>query len=239
MLISRSNEDLKIMRIGEYKLTVLPSALPTLRKSWQESKTSFLMKSYGSMKLSDLEGMPMPRTGITGGGSCYAVSKEEAKPKGGLVSPLGEVRRYCPTPSTMDMMTPRSETAMERWRTREGHGSIAPACLKEWVHPEMWPTPTAQTTGRTLEQYENYLDKHRNGIRRAVHLEIAVQLWPTPSASEHKARLHSQASKSLGALMKNQLNPDWVEWLMGFPPLWSKADMTILAKIKKAGIKLV
>jgi len=52
------------------------------------------------------------------------------------------------------------------------------------------------------------------------------EMFPTPTTSENKYRLtrNSQASNCLeakarkGELSKpGQLNPEWVEWLMGFP----------------------
>jgi hypothetical protein len=49
------------------------------------------------------------------------------------------------------------------------------------------------------------------------------QRWPTPDASAHKYRLsgNSQQSNSLMALAGGKLNPDWTEWLMGWPPGWT------------------
>ncbi len=56
------------------------------------------------------------------------------------------------------------------------------------------------------------------------------KLWPTPCASEHKFRIqgNSQQSKSLAGIARRealdldphsigQLNPEFLEWLMGFP----------------------
>jgi hypothetical protein len=53
-----------------------------------------------------------------------------------------------------------------------------------------------------------------------------LRLWPTPDASPHKYRLQgdSQASKSLSALAGGKLNPQWVEWLMGFPEGWTDCE---------------
>src|SRR4029453_8767578 len=47
--------------------------------------------------------------------------------------------------------------------------------------------------------------------------------WPTPSASEDKYRLQgsSQQSHSLNGMARGQLNPTWVEWLMGYPRGWT------------------
>lgn len=57
-------------------------------------------------------------------------------------------------------------------------------------------------------------------------------LWPTPNANEDGYRLkgYTQQSRGLGSLARReaiaqglpgQLNPDWVEWLMGYPIGWT------------------
>lgn len=56
------------------------------------------------------------------------------KEKGGLC---------LPTPNTLDHMGPRSVQAQQRVFETTRKGSKAPANLREWVHPHMWPTPRA------------------------------------------------------------------------------------------------
>jgi hypothetical protein len=55
-----------------------------------------------------------------------------------------------------------------------------------------------------------------------------VQKWPTPSASEHKAGFGpahaNRNTPSLTTQVGGQLNPTWVEWLMGFPAEWTALD---------------
>jgi hypothetical protein len=80
---------------------------------------------------------------------------------------------------------------------------------------------------------------------RFPNLETMVgrRLWPTPGANEDSYRLggDSQQSKSLGAIARKealdqspesggQLNPTWVEWLMGWPLGWT--DCAVLAMDK-------
>ena len=82
----------------------------------------------------------------------------------------------------------------------------------------MLPTPTAKAnqTGPTMR-------KHWKGM------------LPTPSANEHKYRLkgNSQASRCLEAMArktvtttgeKMYLNPQFVEWMMGFPTGWTDLE---------------
>ena len=124
--------------------------------------------------------------------------------------------------------------------------------LDTMARKDLWPTPTAQQTGRTLEQYQQYVDKHRNGRSKPCHLEIAVQMWPTPTASgaksgspnnrygngdlslaaavvwrtpmasDWKNRCHGEGQQvHLQAQVGGQLNPTWVEWLMGYTSEWT------------------
>ena len=60
------------------------------------------------------------------------------------------------------------------------------------------------------------------------YLCAAVKMWPTPSASEHKA---GQPGDKMQKMLGNHpevrqsgtgtLNPTWVEWLMGYPKGWT------------------
>ena len=89
---------------------------------------------------------------------------------------------------------------------------------------QMWPTPQHRDwKSGQAERYTN--KKHSND------LNDAVRMWPTPRASEHKdtgpvgskSHTHMLEKKYLCAEVKDphqpsgQLNPTWVEWLMGFP----------------------
>ena len=71
-----------------------------------------------------------------------------------------------------------------------------------------WPTPRAQER----QQY-NSRDKY-------VALSKAVQL-PTPTANR-RSGLQSHGCN----VVSGQLNPTWVEWLMGFPLGWTDLDVS-------------
>ena len=79
---------------------------------------------------------------------------------------------------------------------------------------KMFPTVTAA-------------DYRRRGPNsRQQGLPEVVRMWPTPIAADWKNRgctnyrkkREFQPQTSVGG----QLNPDWVEWLMGFPPGWTE-----------------
>lgn len=77
----------------------------------------------------------------------------------------------------------------------------------------LWPTPT------TADHTTRY-------AQGGMPLGMAARLWPTPDASPHKYRLQgdSQASRSLNGVHGGKLNPEWVEWLMGFPIGWTDLE---------------
>jgi DNA (cytosine-5)-methyltransferase 1 len=63
-----------------------------------------------------------------------------------------------------------------------------------------------------------------------------VRLFPTPDASPHKYRLqgNSQQSKSLNGLAGGKLNPEFSEWLMGFPLGWTALDASAMPSSRKS-----
>lgn len=132
------------------------------------------------------------------------------------------------TPNTMDYMPQRSPEALKRQAETTRKGRTRPANLREQVCEEtvkLWPTPRANDA----EKRGNISQDPRNGLPGAV-------LWTTPKATDYKgsgprgskAAEHDLARGNLkGVVMYRdhgdvgQLNPDWVEWLMAFPPGWT------------------
>jgi len=91
-----------------------------------------------------------------------------------------------------------------------------------------WPTPAASDAFT-----ENLKSKHGPD---SIHLSTIgqyVKMWPTPRAADCKrgpdygaTANHQGGGNLLGAVMtaekaSGQLNPAWVEWLMGFPVGWT------------------
>lgn len=114
------------------------------------------------------------------------------------------------TPNTMDSLPSRSYEAMKRQATNGGRKNRRrPGNLREQIDPLMC---------------QAYVDARME----------ANGLWPTPNASDNRDRgnLSNPAIQRRVALGKQvnlsmcvseqsgQLNPDWVTWLMGFPPGW-------------------
>lgn len=93
---------------------------------------------------------------------------------------------------------------------------------------QSWPTPRASSgTGPSMAP-------HRQG---GADLQTAAVLYPTPTtkrlcggshaleklkAMEAAGQITEAERRSMAAGNGGQLNPDWVEWLMGFPPGWTR-----------------
>ena len=98
--------------------------------------------------------------------------------------------------------------------------------LGQAVKVAMWPTPDASmgTGGRVSA--EPPIGKRKSGAKKSVTLNDAVELEmvPTPCATDLK--LSCKQGQRRGQLTEavavgGQLNPTWVEWLMGFPLGWT------------------
>jgi hypothetical protein len=103
-----------------------------------------------------------------------------------------------------------------------------------------WPTPTCS---------DAFTDKlkssqQQEGSMHSVNLSQAVKIWPTPTANEmrttdrdqlikrrEQAKVKANNGNGFGLTLGNamtmegeiggQLNPTWVEWLMGWPLEWT------------------
>ena len=90
----------------------------------------------------------------------------------------------------------------------------------------LWPTPRACSAMSAPNIQNRVNDKHPN-----LEREVARSLWPTPTASDNRDRGHLgnpsiQRRQAIGKQLNlsmvvsdksGRLNPEWVEWLMGYP----------------------
>ena len=113
----------------------------------------------------------------------------------------------------------------------------------------LWRTPDAYSGGSNLNKIKEALAeghlKRKSGHTIQIRLADQVReprLWPTPAA--HEARLGYQrrdtgkkgTQKSLSTIVidteggrektTGQLNPTWVEWLMGYPTGWTDLSVS-------------
>ena len=140
--------------------------------------------------------------------------------------PLGLLVKMC-----LESSIWRSTRCYLTWKT-----SATPAkrCLFRLV-PSMprteetvsqsWPTPTAMDA-KGLDQN---LRKDATS-RRSVLLSQLVAMYATPPARDFKSPDMNENSKrpskktELPSQIGGLLNPEWVEWLMGFPIGWTELD---------------
>ena len=115
-------------------------------------------------------------------------------------------------------------------------GKKIPKALRIQVQEEaksMYPTPNARDWKDTVNTVPPSVNKTRGyslGMKVAQE-KVAQTMYPTPTNSEHKYRLkgNSQASKCLEAQSRRaggRLNPNFVEFLMGYPMNWTKIEPT-------------
>jgi hypothetical protein len=89
----------------------------------------------------------------------------------------------------------------------------------------MFPTPDANCGNRGPAK--DPAAKHRpSGAQRQMTINDAVKMLPTPTSRMHKDNGKSPSelnrnSETLAMKAGGQLNPMWVEWLMGFPLGWT------------------
>ena len=88
----------------------------------------------------------------------------------------------------------------------------------------LWPTPTANESGR------NRSASPGAQIRPSLGMMAAKDMWPMPGTRDRSRDAPNRKGPSLGVAVRGrstttgQLNPTWVEWLMGFPPGWTDLE---------------
>lgn len=131
--------------------------------------------------------------------------------------------------------TPVADDAANRkagkWNSRG-----EPKLSGQVASPNHWPTPTV---------CGNY---NRKGVSKTSGdgLATAVRNWPTPVASMHKGSSPASLKRKSGKSRENdrlghavmasdggQLNPQWVEWLMGWPIEWTDLKPLAMAKFRE------
>jgi len=128
--------------------------------------------------------------------------------------------RMWPTPKA------NSATGMSNPPNRQGGMDLQTAA-------RLWPTPCATEARQGLQIRR----EGKKGTQQS--LSTAVRIWPTPCSFDGKSldtHLRSDATPTRSVLLSQkiamfqeseaaanggQLNPTWVEWLMGFPIGWT------------------
>ena len=86
---------------------------------------------------------------------------------------------------------------------------------------QMWPTPTARDCKGANSLKHLTQPKAPGNNHHVRQLANAVKLFTTPCAADAQGTHGGDNHRSLRTDVAGQLNPTWVEWLMGFPPGWT------------------
>ena len=88
----------------------------------------------------------------------------------------------------------------------------------------LWPTPDTTSRGARASDLvvnSSTVQRRDSGQKRGMDLQTAVKYWPTPTAHNAKEGAYpseyNRNTPTLSAQAGGALNPEWVEWLMGFP----------------------
>ena len=208
--------------------------------SLKTSQTCFL--ENGEIGLSEFSAT-FPRSGMMRSGTVYQLPNlARTITEIGSGSSVTQTQTfYWRTPDTGNGGTPK---AFLKGETHRESGHAIQVRLSDQV--KMWPTPTSNSAGEGefIEQLVTKDGKKaapnqraynpKTGIHTHITLNRAVQLWPTPNAGLSKHSYHKNslsyyekrisggrqidlAHKMSQVEQSGQLNPTWVEWLMGFP----------------------
>lgn len=150
---------------------------------------------------------------VTSGRKCYALYRK-SDPLGLLVRMLLESSIWRSTRCWLTWKA--SATPAERLLFR-----LVPSMPRtEGTDARLWPTVRAEESGA----YQYSQGKHD---KLTLTLTGAARLWPTPLAQAGKGPGKSkkkQGGPNLQTVVGGQLNPTWVEWLMGFPAGWTDLE---------------
>lgn len=101
----------------------------------------------------------------------------------------------------------------------------------------MWPTPKASMSGPDYARV-NRPNSGGDDLATAVARE-ETRLWATPCASDGKRGHNTKTGSSLPRQVRQaegaggQLNPNWVEWLMGWPIGWTESGPLEMARFRE------
>lgn len=92
----------------------------------------------------------------------------------------------------------------------------------------LWLTPRVLEVDESVENFRARMNRKRPNDRKNGYASLSMQvkagfkpMWPTPTA--HNSREegypaeHTRNTPTLSANVGGKLNPQWVEWLMGWP----------------------
>ena len=134
-----------------------------------------------------------------------------------------ECSSLVPSPNTMDRLPPKSEAALIKEMTVSRPGRKQPCNVRDLVAVQegksLWPTPRANEYKDTLQSVPP--SRLKDPGKCNLTQRVAMKLFTTPCAADAQGTHGGDNCRSLRTDVAGQLNPTWVEWLMGFPIGWT------------------
>ena len=151
------------------------------------------------------------------------------------------------TPNTMDHLPPRSKEGTLKLQQGHRKGRTRPSNLREQVDPQtmaMYPTPTA---GNCMDVFQppEYVEQNTTGwtvtrkgtgtkfgakLNDVVHKIQNEKMYPTPTIQDSNNNgspsQMKRKTKPLNAVVGGKLNPNFVEFLMGYPLNYTQIEPT-------------
>jgi hypothetical protein len=211
------------------------SALLELEKAWKEAEAAYSSRSCDSLMyydhnssswkmcqqslLEDLLPLPkkLPKEAMIRDGVLYPLVK--------LAHPIKEKDGgYLATPTASDSSRGPSKIFDPKARSSYFRNLVTLAARDPYG--EKFPTPTASS-------YGTQKSRPNNKARPSLETMARKNLWPTPTARDYKDNGKSPSelarnSKTLATHAGGQLNPQWVEWLMGYPVGWTELKDSVM-----------
>jgi site-specific DNA-cytosine methylase len=188
----------------------------------------------------DCSGQPEEKAGGIGGlladpdSAGFQETRPELQPvwSGGEQLPMGNAEYNGSSAATLGGSDGENAGA-----DRSARGATRPSNLREQI---VWPTPRAQKT--SSENPERWIARRQAGQVSTPPLAMAAFMWPTVTTQDAKnnagpsqferntkplnveATLHSSrlGQTETGTASHKVLNPQFVEWLMGWPIGWTE-----------------
>jgi DNA-cytosine methyltransferase len=152
--------------------------------------------------------------------------------RGGQKPPLQQQVTMWPTPRSSEIMSMTMESALNRIESTGYHSNLEEKVALE--EKKMWPTPNSSpaTASQTVEATQRL--RASRDRKQGILIEAVVdRMLPTPTARDWKGARKPETLKKAGrnennslpdkiaAYQNGTLNPEWVEWLMGYPQGWT------------------